>query len=133
MNVNGESAAIDFYRRAEQLDPNVFGHIREHRILPAQPTFGGQFKAAQDAKAIEDTTADLANLNIANLDLQDDIRAGRHFITCVRHRTTGKSRTMLDDMPTEVIERIVWSVLGAGLDFGSVGRLGKDNEIASFE
>ena len=48
--------AIKYYRKAEQLDANVFSYLREakHETSLAKPTLGGEFKEAQPQKQLDD-------------------------------------------------------------------------------
>ena len=58
--------AIGFYRKAEQLDPNVFSYLREVKIETtlAKPTLGGEFKEAQPEKQQTDISGNDFNLKL---------------------------------------------------------------------
>lgn len=118
------SKAIECYRKAEYLDPNVYNKITDicRETGPEKqlgvPTFGGQFKRAEQVADV--ATVELSQ-SFQDLFINHPFLNQNHYISCYKgHANT----TTLAEVPTEVIAQILECLVERNLDFVSVGRLG---------
>ena len=92
--------AINFYSRAEKLDPDVFSKVRQFRPERVKPVFGGDYEKVSKTTLEEDLNKNLESLKISTSGTKNT----GAFFDNPDFLAQVPSRPSLVDFPTEVIE-----------------------------